>query len=61
VVFAQYGIAASFMAIPTTGIAFAYLGFRQSVEFSGEVKRPREIAIGAVLGFYTGGHNIHPA
>lgn len=49
--FAPYGMAAIFMAIPTTGIAFAYLGFRQSVEFSGEVKRPREIAIGAVLGF----------
>ncbi|WP_143701235.1 APC family permease [Vulcanisaeta thermophila] len=49
--FMPYGLASVFVAIPTTGIAFAYLGFRQSVEFSGEVRRPREIAIGAVLGF----------
>ncbi|MGC8607673.1 MAG: APC family permease [Vulcanisaeta sp.] len=49
--FMPYGLSTIFLAIPTTGIAFAYLGFRQSVEFSGEVIRPKEIAKGAILGF----------
>ncbi|WP_252900913.1 APC family permease [Vulcanisaeta sp. JCM 14467] len=49
--FMPYGLSAIFLAIPTTGIAYAYLGFRQSVEFSGEVKNPREIVKGAILGF----------
>jgi len=34
------GIAAVFYAIPTTGILFAYTGFRQSVEYGGEGKNP---------------------
>jgi amino acid transporter len=46
-----YGSAAVFLAIPTTGIAYAYLGFRQGVDYSGEAKRPTDVVWGTVLGF----------
>ncbi len=51
--FFPLGISAAFYAIPTSGVFFAYLGFRQGLEFGGEAKRPqRDIpiaTIGAVL------------
>ena len=49
--FAPYGWAAIFMAIPTQGIAYSYLGFRQGVDFAGEAKRPNDVIKGTVLGF----------
>ena len=35
------GIANVFIAIPTAGIVFSYLGFRQALEFGGEAKNPQ--------------------
>ncbi|MFC4619824.1 APC family permease [Camelliibacillus cellulosilyticus] len=35
------GIHGVFQAVVAAGIAFAYLGFRQSVDFAGEAKRPQ--------------------
>ncbi|WP_449462669.1 APC family permease [Tardisphaera miroshnichenkoae] len=49
--FAPYGWAAVFMAIPTQGIAYSYLGFRQGVDFAGEAKKPSDVIKGTVLGF----------
>ena len=39
--FTPHGWNAVFQAIPLTGIVFAYLGFRQAVEYSGEGKNPQ--------------------
>jgi amino acid transporter len=39
--FAPYGTAAIFGAISTTGILFAYLGFRQALDYAGEAKNPQ--------------------
>lgn len=39
--FAPKGWSTVFQAIPLTGIVFAYLGFRQAVEYSGEGKNPQ--------------------
>jgi len=39
--FAPMGVSSVFHALSSTGIIFAYLGVRQIVEFSGEVKNPR--------------------
>jgi amino acid transporter len=51
--FAPYGIASVFYAIPTSGVFFAYLGFRQGLEYAGEAKRPQRdvpiVTIGAVI------------
>ncbi len=50
--FLPYGTSPVLFAIPTTGIAFAYLGFRQGLEFAGESKNPkRDVPLGTVLGF----------
>jgi len=49
--FIPYGMAAVFLAIPTTGIAYSYLGFRQGIEFSGEAKKPTDVVWGTILGF----------
>jgi len=35
------GLAAVFYAIPTAGIVFSYLGFRQALEYGGEAKSPQ--------------------
>ncbi len=58
--FFPLGSANTFLAIPTSGVFFAYLGFRQGLEYGGEAKHPqRDIpvaTIGAVLlamGIYT--------
>jgi amino acid transporter len=51
--FAPYGFLPVFSAIPATGVAFAYLGFRQPIEMAAEAKMPgRDIwrAILAVVG-----------
>ncbi len=39
--FAPYGWGNVFYAIPAAGIVFAYLGFRQALEFGGEAKNPQ--------------------
>ncbi|GGP21241.1 amino acid permease [Thermocladium modestius] len=49
--FIPYGAAAIFLAIPTTGIAYSYLGFRQGVDFSGEARKPTDVVWGTILGF----------
>jgi amino acid transporter len=52
--FVPYGWAPVFMALPTTGIVFAYLGFRQGIEYGGEAKNPqRDLPLGTILGFIT--------
>ncbi|MGC9071752.1 MAG: APC family permease [Acidilobus sp.] len=50
--FMPYGAAPIFFALPTTGIVFAYLGFRQGLEFAGEAKNPqRDVPLGTIIGF----------
>src|SRR5262249_28594951 len=47
--FASHGVGGILHAIPATGIAFAYLGFRQVLDFGGGCKKPQRdipIAIG---------------
>jgi amino acid transporter len=39
--FFPYGASSMFLAIPTAGIVFAYLGFRQALEYGGEAKNPQ--------------------
>ncbi|MHB8360238.1 MAG: APC family permease [Thermoplasmataceae archaeon] len=39
--FTATGIPYIFLAIPTAGIVFSYLGFRQALEFGGEAKNPQ--------------------
>lgn len=39
--FAPLGISPIFQAIPTTGIVFAYLGFRQALDYGGEARNPQ--------------------
>ena len=36
------GVDKMFLAIPTTGIVFSYLGFRQALDFGGEAKNPQK-------------------
>jgi amino acid transporter len=38
--FSPYGTAAIFGAISSTGILFAFLGFRQALDYAGEAKKP---------------------
>ena len=39
--FSPYGTAAIFGAISSTGILFAFLGFRQALDYAGEAKKPQ--------------------
>ncbi|HET7326563.1 MAG TPA: APC family permease [Nocardioidaceae bacterium] len=48
--FAPYGFDKVFAALPAAGIVFAYLGFRQGVEFAGETDNPQRNVPFAVLG-----------
>lgn len=48
--FAPNGISAMFVAIATAGVGFAYLGFRQGIEFAGETDNPQRNVPFAVLG-----------
>lgn len=45
-----YGLNAVLYAIPSTGVIFAYLGFRQAVEYGGEGKSPNKDIPFAVIG-----------
>ena len=51
--FAPYGWGSVFYALPTSGVFFAYLGFRQGLEYGGEAKRPQKdiplVTIGSIL------------
>ncbi len=50
--FVPYGWAPVFFALPTTGIVFAYLGFRQGLEYAGEARNPqRDVPLGTIAGF----------
>ena len=50
--FAPYGWAPVFVALPSTGVALAYLGFRQGVEYGSETKNPhRDLPLGTIMGF----------
>jgi len=40
--FAPYGMKAAFEAIPATGIAFSFLGWRQGIELAGETDNPKK-------------------
>ncbi len=44
------GLAAVLYAIPTTGVIFSYLGFRQAIEYGGEGKNPKKDIPFAVIG-----------
>jgi len=44
------GFSAVLYAIPTTGVVFSYLGFRQAVEYGGEGRNPQKDIPFAVLG-----------
>ncbi|MGC9219021.1 MAG: amino acid permease, partial [Athalassotoga sp.] len=39
--FFPLGVGSMFYAIPSAGIVFSYLGFRQALEFGGEAKNPQ--------------------
>ncbi len=45
-----YGFSAVLYAIPTTGVIFSYLGFRQAVEYGGEGRNPKKDIPFAVMG-----------
>ncbi|MEL9970028.1 APC family permease [Metallosphaera sp.] len=45
-----YGMSAVLYAIPTTGVIFSYLGFRQAVEYGGEGRNPKKDIPFAVMG-----------
>lgn len=48
--FAPMGIGSVFYAIPTAGIVFSFLGFRQALNFGGEAKNPqRDIPIATIF------------
>jgi len=48
--FTPFGSAPIFLAIPTAGIVFSYLGFRQALEFGGEAKNPqRDVPLATIL------------
>ncbi|GAB6944977.1 APC family permease [Vulcanisaeta sp. JCM 14467] len=49
--FVPYGWSAVFLAIPTQGIAYAYLGFRQGIDYSGEARRATDVVWGTILGY----------
>ncbi|EWG06792.1 MAG: amino acid permease [Candidatus Aramenus sulfurataquae] len=44
------GLAAVLYAIPTTGVIFSYLGFRQAIEYGGEGRNPKKDIPFAVIG-----------
>jgi amino acid transporter len=48
--FAPEGFGAVFAAIPAAGVAFAYLGFRNGVEFAGETDNPQRNVPIAIIG-----------
>lgn len=48
--FAPLGISPIFLAISTSGIVFAYLGFRQGLDYGGEAKNPqRDIPMATII------------
>jgi len=47
--FIPFGWPGVFIAIPSAGIAFAYLGFRGAAQFSGEAKNPQRDAPRAII------------
>jgi amino acid transporter len=48
--FAPFGTSAIFQALSTTGIIFAYLGFRQALDYAGEAKKPqRDVPLATIL------------
>ncbi len=53
--FAPLGPAPIFQALATSGIVFAYLGFRQALDFGGEAKNPqRDVPLATILSVLIG-------
>jgi amino acid transporter len=53
--FAPLGVPPIFQALATSGIVFAYLGFRQALEFGGEARNPqRDVPIATILSVLIG-------
>jgi amino acid transporter len=48
--FMPYGFQSVFLAMPTAGIVFAYLGFEQADQLAGEIKNPQKNLPRAVIG-----------
>lgn len=48
--FAPHGVAGIFTAVATSGVIFAYLGFRQAVELAGESSNPKRNLPIAIVG-----------
>jgi amino acid transporter len=48
--FMPSGVGAVFAAIPAAGVAFAYFGFRNGIEFAGETDKPQRNVPFAVIG-----------
>ncbi len=55
------GPAAMLYAIPSSGIIFSYLGFRQAVEYSGEAKNPQKDVEGSYTVTHIGYSHLHHA
>lgn len=48
--FTPYGISSIFEALSTSGVVFAYLGFRQALDYAGEAKNPqRHVPMATIL------------
>ncbi len=53
--FAPLGTAPVFQALATSGIVFAYLGFRQALDFGGEARNPqRDVPLATILSVLIG-------
>src|SRR5579875_1893555 len=53
--FAPLGISPIFLAIPTSGIVFAYLGFRQALDYGGEARNPqRDVPLATIVSVVAG-------
>jgi len=51
--FVPYGYSAIFAGMVTTGIVWAYEGFRQGLEYAGEGKNPqRDVPLGVILALH---------
>lgn len=48
--FAPFGTSGIFQAIAVSGIAFSYIGFRQALDFGGEVRKPQRAIPIATIG-----------
>ncbi|BBD72032.1 amino acid permease [Sulfodiicoccus acidiphilus] len=53
--FLPYGASSVVLALPTSGIIFSFIGFRQGLEYGGEVKQAqRNVPLGTIAGMLLG-------